>query len=187
MYVSLDAATPTDTLVLDRLLQLYEYDFSEYGGVDVDSSGVFPTVDTQTIWGPDDHTFFIRVGGSLAGFALVTGHESYLGNGDTHLLSEFFVMRKYRRRGVGEHAARALFDRFPGRWELGTARGNVAAQAFWRSVLGRYTDDAYREAPDGCDRWEGPIWAFASKADEARHGAPPSAPQADPDQPDSGL
>src|SRR5262245_33942185 len=92
MNVTLDLATPTASPILDRLRQLYEYDFSEYGGIDVDSTGLFPTVATRAIWGPNDHVFLIRVGSSLAGFALVTRHRSYLGDGDAHLLSELFVM-----------------------------------------------------------------------------------------------
>src|SRR5262249_21628522 len=103
-----------DVPALNRLLQPYEYDFGEYGGVDAGTSGEFETVDTGTIWGPDDHVFLIRVDGNLAGFALVTRHQAYVGDGDTLLLSEFFVMRKYRRLGVGEQVARTLFNRFFG-------------------------------------------------------------------------
>jgi hypothetical protein len=46
-----------------------------------------------------------------------------------------------------------LFDRFIGRWELGTARGNVVRQAFWRNVLDQYTNGKYQEVAEGCDRW----------------------------------
>jgi predicted acetyltransferase len=175
--VSVDAATPADVPVLDRLLQLYEYDFSEYGGVDLDASGVFETVDTAAIWRPDDHVYLIRVDGNLAGFAYVTRHTSYFGHGETHNLSEFFVLRKYRRRGVGEHVARLLFDRFPGRWEFGTTPGNLAAQAFWRRVLGRYAPDTLREVAEGCERWSGPIWVFVSGADGVRRASPSAAPR----------
>jgi len=158
--VDLVVATPGDRQVLDRLLQLYEYDFSEYGGIDLDATGVFPTLDTADIWRPDDRVFFIKVDGRLAGFAYVTRHTSYVGEGEATLLGEFFVLRKYRRRGVGERAARTLFERFPGRWELAPARGNDAARAFWRRVIGRYTGGAFRELPDGCPRWDGPVGAF---------------------------
>ena len=158
--VDLAEAAPADRPVLDRLLQLYEYDFSEYGGIDLDSTGAFETLDTAGVWGPDDRVFFLRVDGRLAGFAYVTRHASYAGDGETTLLAEFFVLRKYRRRGVGERAARAVFDRFPGRWELATARGNEGARVFWRRVIGRYAGGAFVELPDGCARWDGPIWAF---------------------------
>jgi hypothetical protein len=85
MNVALVKATRAHTGVLDRLLQLYEYDYSEYGRVDVDSNGVFPTVDTEALWQPDDHVFLIQVEPNLAGFAFVTRHQSYLGDGDAVL------------------------------------------------------------------------------------------------------
>jgi hypothetical protein len=43
MEIALIAATPADTPVVERLLQMYEHDFSEYGGIDVEASGIFPT------------------------------------------------------------------------------------------------------------------------------------------------
>jgi predicted acetyltransferase len=181
MNISLDAATPADTPVLDRLLQLYEYDFSEYGGVDVDPNGLFESVDTKTIWEPHDHVFFIRIDNNLVGFAYVTRHDSYFDQGKTHNLSEFFVMRKYRRRGIGEQVACALFDRFPGRWEFGTLPGNLVAQAFWRRVLGRYTGGTHQEVSEGCERWSGPIWTFEAKPDGTRHAMPSTAPSAGQD------
>jgi predicted acetyltransferase len=173
MNVALVRATRSQTSVLDHLLQLYEYDYSEYGRVDVDSNGVFPTVDTEALWQPDDHVFLIQVDANLAGFAFVTRHQSYLGDGDAVLLSEFFVMRKYRRSGIGEHVALTLFDRFPGRWEVGTPHGNLGGQAFWRSVLGRYAPDMYQEVSEGCERWQGPIWAFSSKGNGPIDAAQP--------------
>jgi predicted acetyltransferase len=72
-------------------------------------------------------------------------------------------MPKYRRRGVGEHVARTLFDRFSGRWEVATNPGREPAQTFWRRVVGRYAAGTHREAA-GCARWDGPVWAFDSKA-----------------------
>jgi predicted acetyltransferase len=50
-------------------------------------------------------------------------------------MSEFFVMRKYRRSGVGREAARRVFAMFPGIWQLRQVHGNDAATAFWRAVV----------------------------------------------------
>jgi predicted acetyltransferase len=50
-------------------------------------------------------------------------------------MSEFFVMRKYRREGVGRTAARELFASFPGSWLVHEVPGNDAATAFWRDAI----------------------------------------------------
>src|SRR6202521_2126246 len=95
MDIAIVPATRADALVLDRLLQLSAYDFSEYGGTDIDSNGVFPSQYSDPIWQPYDHNFPIPGCGHPAGFAFVTRHDSYIDHGDVYLLSEFFVMRKY--------------------------------------------------------------------------------------------
>lgn len=130
MDIALVTTTHADKPVVERLLQLYEYDYSEYGEVDIDPHGVFPTCEVESIWRPGYHVFLIMVGGNRAGFAFVTHGPALLDTGETNLVDEFFVMRKYRRRGVGEHVAHALFGRFPGRWGACQLRQNVAAQAF---------------------------------------------------------
>ncbi len=45
-------------------------------------------------------------------------------------MDEFFVMRKYRRKGVGEIVAREVFDRLPGTWEVGQIAPNEVARKF---------------------------------------------------------
>ena len=50
-------------------------------------------------------------------------------------LAEFFVMRKYRRHGVGTFLARELFSRFPGAWQVRQMASNSAATAFWRRAI----------------------------------------------------
>ena len=58
-------------------------------------------------------------------------------NDDPHLesrpartIAEFFILRKYRRQGVGDMAARHVFDLFPGPWEaLAASRRNAASGA----------------------------------------------------------
>ena len=80
-------------------------------------------------WNDSDRkAFLFRVDNALAGFALVF-------TGEPHDIAEFFVMRKYRHRGVGAQAAASLFDRFPGRWTVRQLLTNPAATAFWRTAI----------------------------------------------------
>jgi hypothetical protein len=50
-------------------------------------------------------------------------------------MAEFFVMRKYERRGIGRQAAIDLFHRFPGPWQVRQQQTNPLATSFWRSVI----------------------------------------------------
>src|SRR5262249_46190937 len=109
---SMQPATAGDRARLEALMQLYAYDFSEILGMDVDNQGRFDPLPLDDYFRhPRSHAFFIRVGRRLAGFALVRQRSRLSGDENVSDLEEFFVMRKYRRRGVGERAARWLFDR----------------------------------------------------------------------------
>ena len=63
-------------------------------------------------------------------------------------MGEFFVLRKFRRRGVGKQAAHRLFARHPGRWEVRELPSNMPAQGFWRRIIADYTQGDFSEAQE---------------------------------------
>ena len=136
--VELIPAEATDKLVLRQLLELYQYDTSDFAGADVDAHGFYGYKYLDHYWTEAErHPFLIRVGGQLVGFVLVNSF-SVLGRKNVRVIAEFFVMRKYRRQGVGETAAKALFELFPGKWETFQEDGNSRARAFWGTVIKRH-------------------------------------------------
>ena len=129
MAVEVIEASDGDRSVVRRLLQFYHYDFSEFDDADVDSHGEFLHRYFDEYWTDSDRkAYLFRVGGAWAGLALVF-------TGLPHDLAEFFVMRKYRRRGVGAEAAAQLFARFPGDWTVRQQLSNPAATTFWRKAI----------------------------------------------------
>lgn len=127
--VEIVEAREGDRPVLRRLIELYRYDFSEFDDADVDGHGEFGYRYLDHYWTERDrHAFLIRCDGSWAGFALVRA-------GDPNDMAEFFVMRKYRRSGVGRAAASEVIARFPGRWTVRQLLTNPAASAFWRVAI----------------------------------------------------
>ena len=140
--VEVQAALVDDKSVVRRLLELYAHDFSELTGADVDEGGAYGYDRLDAYWTePERHPFLIRVDDRIAGFALVR-------SGLPHDMAEFFVMRKYRRSGVGGEAARAVFAMFPGEWQVRQIRENEAAIKFWRAAIPvPYTEDTNDEGP----------------------------------------
>jgi predicted acetyltransferase len=122
-------ATPGDKSVVRQLLELYQYDFSDFVDADLDAHGYFDYGYLDNYW-TEEHRrpFLFRVEGKWAGLALVR-------SGVPHDMTEFFVMRKYRRHGVGIVAARELFARFPGDWQVRQMATNPAATTFWRRAI----------------------------------------------------
>ncbi|MGG3837215.1 GNAT family N-acetyltransferase [Paenibacillus thiaminolyticus] len=132
--------------VLRQLMQYYFYDFSAYNDADVLPDGRYGEYpDLERYWEPGSghHPYFIEVNDGLAGFALVTV-ETNKGM-PLHVMSEFFVMRKYRSQGIGSAAAYSLFDSYPGSWIVTQIKRNAPAQSFWRKVIADYTGSQYTE------------------------------------------
>ncbi|WP_240416126.1 GNAT family N-acetyltransferase [Paenibacillus periandrae] len=147
--------------VLRQLMELYKYDFSEYELDDVNEQGYYDYPYLDHYWTEDGrYAFFIRVDGKLAGFALVRalGVDT---EGDTiYSMAEFFVMKKFRRMGIGSKVAISLFDMFPGIWRVGQIENNASSQLFWRKVISEYADHNYEEGRR--DDGEGPLQTFKS-------------------------
>ena len=123
-----------DVPLVRRLIQLYMYDL---GGErwDVEPDGTFaPPAWHRAFWRRrGSQHYVVRVRGRPAGFALVREPAHFAGPG-VREIAEFFVLRQYRRRGVGTHVARDLLARSAGRWEIAVLTWNPARR-FWRRVI----------------------------------------------------
>lgn len=138
--VSLDVVqSPTEYRVLRQLMELYVYDFTEIVGGDVDEEGSYQDAPPFSfIRDPLVDSYLIRVRGRIAGFALVYLKSRITGERDVRDMNQFFILRRYRRGGIGREAAHLLFERYKGRWEVRQLEANIPAQLFWRRTLERY-------------------------------------------------
>ena len=160
--ISLSPASKQEKVALDNLMQLYKYDWSELTDIDVGEDGRYADYPLDAYWiEPGRHPFLLRVDGKLAGFALVANRSRLTGATGVFDMAELFVMRRYRRRGIGRQAAFAAFDRLGGRWEIRQRAGNAAAASFWRRVVAAYTGGDYREVYWDDAAWTGPVQMFS--------------------------
>jgi predicted acetyltransferase len=148
MDVEVTEGRAEDTPVLRRLMQLYLYDLGTIDGWEIGDDGLYGSeARIESFWhDPRRRSFLVRVDGELAGFVMIRDGAHFAGDG-TREISEFFVLRGYRRRGVGERVARRVFDMFPGGWEVTELASNVEARAFWRQVIDRYTGGRFTDVP----------------------------------------
>ena len=122
--------------ILGHLLELYNYDFSEFEDTDVNALGLYGYSYLDCYWTDDSrYAYFIKVDGKLAGFVMVCDYCYVSKDRDTLFLSEFFVRRKYRRKGIGEIAAKEVFNKHKGKWELTMHPKNTTALKFWKKVV----------------------------------------------------
>ena len=129
--------------ILRNLLEKYLYVFSQYELEDVNPLGLYGYSYLDGYWTEEGRwPFFLKVDGKLAGLAMVNDYPE-AGKTD-YCMSEFFVMYKYRRCGMGKWAVFQLFHRFQGTWQLKRHPKNLPSVAFWDRVVGEYTGGVYR-------------------------------------------
>ena len=165
MKIDLAPTTSNDELRFGRLLQLYAYDFSEFMGLDVGDDALFHAGDAVSrCWSePWRHAYWCQVDGHLAGFVILDERSRLTGDTEVMDVAQFFVMRKYRRLGVGSVCAARAFDLFPRKWEVRQEARNTAAALFWRRAIHEYTGGRFQETLFDDERWRGPVQSFDAR------------------------
>lgn len=163
--VVLDAATVDDAVLLSNLLELYMHDLSAaFPGVELGTDGRFGYSKLALYWSEADRRFpfLIRCDSRVVGFALVTRGSPASDDPNVFDVAEFFVLRRYRRSGVGRRAAHLLWSRLPGSWIVRASEGVPAAVLFWRSTVAEFTSGAGAEVerPGSPHGWH--VFSFGS-------------------------
>jgi predicted acetyltransferase len=172
MNIEVTPASVNERPILRHLMELYQYDFSEFDNADLSPMGLFDYPYLDHYWVEPERTpFLVRVDGNLAGFVLVARYNYLTGLKDTWVMAEFFILRKYRRKGIGEHVARFIFEQFPGAWQVGQICENPTASTFWRNVINRYTQGDFLERDLNNENWHGPIQTFISPPSPSKSGS----------------
>jgi predicted acetyltransferase len=163
--VSVVGAERAQAPVIQNLMQLYTHDFSEFwsGSVrgDLNAQGLFDAYPLDEYWSRAYWAaMLIWCGRALAGFCLIND-TTHSGLRAQRNLAEFFILRKYRGRGVGRGAAEIIFSRHPGSWEVAVARKNAPAREFWcKSITRSAKCSQFQELDLRDERWNGPIFRF---------------------------
>jgi predicted acetyltransferase len=146
-HAVLQPALVHEAPLLANLFELYAHDLSAVFELDVGADGRFGYAKLASYWRePDRFPFLIRVGTELAGFVLATRGSPATSDPDDLDVAELFVLRRYRRGGVGAAVARALWDRLPGHWIVRVAERNSSALPFWTLVITDYTRGRFTRA-----------------------------------------
>ncbi len=154
-------AVPHNNAVLAALTQFYLYERSEIEPLDILDTGLFQNTLLQDFSDQFSvEAFLIYDQVQLIGFSLISQQSRLRMQFSGHTIETIFILRRYRRHGVGRHSAIKLFDRFPGSWEVATHGQNVRGMAFWRSVIDIYTNGNYEETWLQDANWRGTVHSF---------------------------
>ena len=162
MPLELRKANPEDFPALQQMLELYQYDISDFYLQDTDAEAKYRyNLDRHR----QDERFHAHValeGSQYIGFALVA--PAIVTRKEGSWLEQFFILKRYRRSGAGRALAVHVFQSYPGLWEVGQMPANHAAQAFWRQVIGTATAGAFVELQVTEGWWQGVVQQFHARA-----------------------
>ena len=157
MTIDVTLCAEDDKLAFKNLFAFYRYDLMPYiengAGSAVNRFGTINGETSRTheeafgdegLWQKPGviFPFLIRADGELAGLAVVVT-QPHATAGRDYRMNEFFVLNKFRRRGVGRAAAQALLNQFRGKWEIGQMPENHGAISFWQAVVQEHTGGDY--------------------------------------------
>ncbi len=161
--------------ILANLLELYAHDFTEFLAIDLRPNGRFEYQDLSRYWrDPNHHPFLIKADGKLAGLILIRQDETVSRAEVLWDLAEFFVVRRYRRQGVGTAMAHAVWRKFSGRWQVRVMEANLPGQHFWQHAITQFTGATVESVriERGGEYWR--FFTFESKPSTS--GPPPARP-----------
>lgn len=130
--------------ILRNLMEHYLHDMAEWFEFDSREDGSYSYA-TDRFWG-DGFAVFVAYSEVIPiGFAVVGSAEHWVGDETARDLVEFFVVRKYRRKGVGRIFAEHVWNLYPGKWVVRVLQRNLPALPFWRAAVSGYTRGAFDE------------------------------------------
>ena len=162
--LELTPAAAEDQFVLENLLQLYIHDFSEMLPIDIGNDGRYSYTNLPAYWSDASRLpLLARIDGRLAGFVLIAKISIPSADGEAYDIAEFFVLRRYRHRGIGRALAEKLWLRFPGKWQIRVMANNVAAFRFWAASIARFTGRMAKSTSVESDGTTWHIFSFDSR------------------------
>ena len=134
--VELVQTGPEHAELIRNLYQFYAYESSDWEQEDVEVDGRFYIHEEHLAryWQePQWSANLILVDGFIAGFLLI--ERSELPGLEALELADLFILKKYRRQGIGRALATQVLTSGKEDWLVRFYREDEMALAFWRSVL----------------------------------------------------
>ncbi len=151
-----ERANRSSDRILGNLMEHYMHDMAEWFEFDSLEDGSY-SYSTQQFWDEGFDVFLAYADLIPIGFAIVGSAQQWIGDQTARDLVEFFVIRRYRRKGVGLVLAEHVWGLYPVKWVVRVFQHNLPALPFWRVAVSGYTSGAYDE---DIHQVEGHPWSY---------------------------
>jgi len=149
MDIKIELVKKEEKEILRNLLEKYGYEFSQYNNLDVNDLGLYGYDYLDCYWYDNNRfPYFIKVNNKLAGFIMVNDYPETNKCELNYAISEFFVLYKYRRNGIGRYCVKYILDKYKGKWQLKFHPKNEVSKNFWFKTIEEYTNGKYEIIKD---------------------------------------
>lgn len=148
--IQVKKASAIQAPVIAQLYELYTYEMTDLADFDINDNGYYGYSDLPLYWqDPNKHPYLIWVNQKLAGFVLLQKGSPIEENPDIWDIAEFFIMRKFRKQGIGKFVAKSIWINYKGLWQIRVWDNNITAHNFWDNVIKEFVHESV--IPDECE------------------------------------
>ncbi len=115
-----------------QLIQLYLYDMAAQTPFEIESDGRYDYALLDDFW---QYPYLMYWEKQLVGFALVIDHCPVTGQSPCWFMAEYFVLRPYRGKAIGQRAFAQICARHAGLWHIAVQAQNTLAEGFWQKFV----------------------------------------------------
>ncbi|UUY10100.1 GNAT family N-acetyltransferase [Pseudomonas sp. J452] len=136
MQIELLPTTTEQLPLIANLYQFYAYESSDWEQEDIEVDGRFYIHEPhlQRYWQePDWSASLVLVDGFIAGFLLI--ERSELPGVDALEFADLFILKKYRRLGIGRALVEQVIVAGGGSWVISFYQQDSLARQFWQRLL----------------------------------------------------
>ena len=138
MTIKLQEVLELEKAILRNLYSLYLHELSNFTtSLDVGEDGVFHYEELDNFWNVDGLSpYFIKLDNEIIGFILLL-ERPFLKKSNDYGINDFFILNKYKGKGLAMQVVEKLFEEKPGQYFLMQVVENKRAVAFWKKVYNR--------------------------------------------------
>lgn len=138
--IQITPASIQQQAVIAQLYELYTYEMTDLADFDINDDGYYRYQELPLFWStPNRYPYLILVDNKLAGFALIQQGSPIDDAPDVWDIAEFFIMRKFRKKGIGQFVAKSVWEAHPGLWQIRVWENNLVAHQFWNNIVKNFT------------------------------------------------
>jgi len=164
MNIEIIKATLDQKPILANLLELYSYDFTKFCNFNIGDDGFYGYKYLSLYWTDSNRwPYLIYCDNKISGFVLVK--KCSPGSDDTTVwdIAEFFIMRKYKRQGLGTAVATQIWQQFKGAWQVRVLLENKIAYQFWLQTIKKFISAEPTQTKQTINGNQWTVFSFKSK------------------------